>query len=700
MKTFTATLALLFLLVFYVPAIAQNPQAAPTPTPDNRDVVRISTNLIQLDVTVTDKKGKVITDLRSDEIEIFENGKRQDVSNFSFISSVKQALEKPVKKNSDSGTAVAPRLAVQPKAENIRRTIAIVVDDLTLSFASSYWVKTALKKYVQEQVQDGDLVAIVRTGGGVGVLQQFTTDKRQLLAAAEKTRYNMAGTGGIGAVDPIRPWVDNFESEVNEFRESVFVNGSISAINQIVGGMRELPGRKSVVLLSDGFQLFKRGVDRKGPSNDVVLDSLKRLTDLANRSSVVIYTIDAKGLVAPGLTGEDNTFDMDSDAVSQLLIDRQNETAGQQEGLQYLAQSTGGFAVVNSNNINSGISRILDDQSYYLIGYQPDGDTFDAKKRRYNQLEVKVKREGANVRYRSGFFGVDDKQTAKPQLAGNQTILNAITSPFATNDIPLRLNALFVADEKKTLNVQTYLHVDASDLTFTKESDGTYKTDFDLVGVAFGQGGTSVDEFAKRYKLTLKESAYQSIQKKGFVYNFAFPIKKHGAYQVRVVIYDAATKKVGSASQFLEIPKLHSDRLALSGLVFETMPLNILRKVASGTTEFKDRNPHLDTSLRRFSRGTLVQYGYGIYRGKDIASKPANLTQHIRVFQEDKLIYESQPTAIPATATSTITATGSFELGEKMPPGDYIVQIVVTDNQAKGKHKFATQAAQFEVVEQ
>ena len=284
---------------------------------EDSDVVKISTALIQIDVTVTDKKGKVITDLRRDEIEIYENGQKQDISNFSFVSNAREFAENEKGK---TPTAILPPTTVRP--ERVRRTIALVVDDLTLSFESTYYVRRALKKFVDEQMQDGDLVAIIRTGAGIGALQQFTTDRRQLHAAIEKVRWNSVGAGGIGAFAPLQALDDTgapetepvpgertaegIEREYNDFRQSVFATGTLGAINYVVRGMSDLPGRKSIMLLSDGFKLFTKDAGGTIESGRV-LQSLRRLVDQANRASVVVYTMDARGLQVTGITAADNT---------------------------------------------------------------------------------------------------------------------------------------------------------------------------------------------------------------------------------------------------------------------------------------------------------------------------------------------------------------------------------------------------------
>lgn len=177
----------------FVFSFAQTPTPTPKPTPENNDdIVKISTALIQVDVTVTDKNGKVVNDLKAEDFEIFENGEKQSISNFSFINTVPET--KPAatpKPNKDEVTAPVPPVQIRP--EQVRRTIALVVDDLGISFESMHFVRRSLKKFVDEQMLPNDLVAIIRTGGGIGALQQFTSDKRQLYAAIEKIRWNPLG---------------------------------------------------------------------------------------------------------------------------------------------------------------------------------------------------------------------------------------------------------------------------------------------------------------------------------------------------------------------------------------------------------------------------------------------------------------------------------------------------------------------------
>src|SRR5829696_7112337 len=285
---------LIFLTTILLPALAgsgQTVQPSPTPPTDDSKVVKISTALIQIDVSVTDKNGNVIRDLKPEEIEIYENGEKQKITNFSFVSNVQRTSEK---KKDNSKTAVPePPLVLRP--DQVRRTVALVVDDLTLSFESAAHTRRALRKFVDEQMQDGDLVGIIRTGAGIGALQQFTSNKQQLYAAIERVKWNAAGRGRFGSFDPIEPSMSqtnraqgdpavtnaeiqaerDFNDSANNYMESLFTTGTLGALKYIVGNMGELPGRKSVILFSDGFQIFPGRKNQLAPG--------RLMTDEADR---------------------------------------------------------------------------------------------------------------------------------------------------------------------------------------------------------------------------------------------------------------------------------------------------------------------------------------------------------------------------------------------------------------------------------
>ena len=729
---------LLFFTLFLLSFVAIQAQerraiSRPTPPPET-DVVKISTNLIQVDVTVTDKSGNAVRDLRPDEIEIYENGKLQKVNNFSFVpgnrTTTDEAARLAKENKKTTPSVILPSGPVRP--EQVRRTIALVVDDLNLSFGSTAWVQDALKKFVNEQMQDGDLVAIIRTGAGVGALQQFTSDKRQLMAAIERVRFNMAGSANLAYFNPLNTSVtqqlntadtedpgaaptqfdinvnnetadrDALEKNLNEFRENIFANGTLGALNFVVRGMKELPGRKSVVLISDGLPLLTR--DGSGrPELSRIYTSLKRLIDFANRSSVVFYTIHAPGLVVPMFSADE-----DLSGVARIggenrvtnIKERVDKINDDQEGLRYIADETGGLAYFNQNDIGRGIRRVLDDQSYYLVGYEPDEEVFNAKQSKFNKLEIKVKRPGTNVRYRSGFFGIAEEQLAKPKLSVTDTLIEALTSPFGKNEIAVRMNAIFAGDEKQGAFVRSFINVDAATLTFTKDKTGKfYSTSFDIVAITFGDNGKILDERSKNFTITLDQQQYDKFQERGLVTSFSLPIKNPGGYQVRLALRDVATDRVGSANQYVEIPNLKKDKLSISGMVLENVSTstsiwNRIRMLPASESS-GEADPQWDTAVRQFRRGSVMRFAYQVYNARD-----GKLVQRLTLFTGGKVAFQGP--AVPVTNLRTETpkssaASGALFLGDNLTPGDYILQVDVTDQ--SGKASMATQFIQFEIVD-
>lgn len=707
MKTLLYLLLLTALLA--VTGFSQNTppvlSPAPSPTPeivDDGDVVKITTNLIQVDVTVTDSKGRIVTDLKPEEIQIFENDKKQTITNFSFINTETRTVEKQASgKTSDKTLVPAPSRTL--KAEEVRRTIALVVDDLSLSFDSAYYVRRSLKKFVDEQMQPDDLVAIIRTGSGVGALQQFTSDKRQLYAAIERVKWNPLG-GNISPFAPMEaapaggrnPIMDSddldAEADLKQFREDVFSVGTLGAVNYVVRGMRTLPGRKSIILFSDGFSLWS-----SDGQNYRVVNALRLLADLANRAAVVIYTLDARGLQYLGLSAVDNTAGMTATQIESNLSNRRNSFYNTQAGLGYLAQVTGGMAIKNNNDLSSGVQKILEDQKgFYLVGYEPDEKTFDPVRARFNTLTVKVTRPGLKVRYRSGFFGITDEDVKPAPKTPREQIINALVSPFATGDITVKLTPLFTADATRGSFISSLVYVRASDLKFTDEADGWKKAVFDIVVIALGDNGAMADQLARTETIRVRGEVYEKIMKEGFVYTVPFPIKKPGAYQMRVAVRDAETARIGSANQFIEAPDLKKNRLFLSGIIFQNAK-NDNKKTGPENPDYAH-----DTGLRQFRTGTVLYYNSLIFNPKiDKATGQPKLRSQVKIFQNGKEIFTgTERDFVPEGQTDVkrLLLSGAVQLGTSMEPGEYVLQVIVTDTAAKGKGRIKTEWLDFEIV--
>jgi VWFA-related protein len=714
-------------LLVLASAFSQTQNSKPVPAQESADMplLRVTVNLVQVDAVVTDSKGNQITNLTADDFLLLQDGKPQKITHFSYISTAAPAAAPiaPPRVTPVKGIPAPPPLKLRP--DQIRRTVAMVVDDLGLSFESMAQIRSALKKFVDQQMQPGDLVAIIRTGAGMGALQQFTSDKHQLYAAIDRVKYNPMGRGGVGAFAPVGGEAGG-SAVANDFRDEYFTRGTIGALNFVIAGLKEMPGRKAVVLLSDSIRLFnEQGL------NDIILESMRQLTDAANRASVVIYGIDARGLPTLSLTAEDNPKgrgNLTGPGLAKIQQQRHEDYFRSQDGLNYLAQETGGLFVHDTNDIAGGMRKVLDDQrGYYLLGYTPDDATFQQlkdKKRQYHKLSVKLKKPGLSIRSRTGFFGVPD-QNAKPVYrTREEQLFAALGSPFGGGAVHLRLTALFANNPKEGPFVQSLLHIEGHDLTFIDEPDDWHKAVVDILLVTFSDSGVEMDQSSKTITVRLHGAAYRDALKHGFVYTVNHPVKKPGAYQMRTAVRDAATEKIGSASQFIEVPDLSKGHLTLSGLVVRASrpaapaaapsqqatpdPSNpVQAKPAPALSEQAQREETDIESLgnpavRIFRPGRRLDYALQILNSQeDAATKRPQLETQLLLFHDGKQIYAGKPKPLEqqqSTDIKSVVTAGQLQLGSKMEPGEYAMQIVVTDKLAKEKYRTVAQSIDFEVV--
>jgi len=673
-------------LLAFATAFAQN--LAPPQSAD-QNVIRINVNLVQVDAVVTDSHDRLVPNLEAKDFQVLQDGKPQQITNFSYID-VRGANTAP------ASVAVAPKKGVpEPppvmvKPEQARRLLALVVDDLALSFDGTARVRTALKKFVDSDMQPGDLVAIIRTGAGMGALQQFTPDKRVLYAAIDHVRWNSMGRVGVGSFDQGGGAYDAHFTDA-------MTAGSLAAINYVVNGLHDLPGRKAVILFSENLKLFSRNGD-----NDLALQGARRLEDAANRSGVVIYSIDPRGLQTTALTAADDTSRMSRKQISRVPQMRATQIINSQDGMVMLANGTGGLFFRNSNDIFGELRKaVADTQGYYLLGYHPDPSTFDPKTGlpKFHKVEVKVTRSGLHVRSRSGFFGKSDSYAEHKPVGLKAELAEALQSPFGANQVHVRLTTLFAQSPTAGPFIEAMLHIDGSDLTFTDQPDGWHKAVIDVEAVTFGEDGQAVDSSGKTYTLQFKDDAYQNALKNGLVYTIQHPVKKPGAYQLRVALRDADSEHVGSASEFIEIPDATKGKLLLSSLVLRQYqpPPDAAHPQAAQSPDAPQSQTSGSPAMRVFTPGEDILYGYQILNAHVDSSQKTELETFSRVFRDGQEIFTGKPQPMNGDAQTDVkklVGGGVLKLGGTMKPGDYVLQVVVTDKVSKAT---ATQWSDFEV---
>ena len=707
------------------PLPTQTPASQPSSAPagdQDPDVVRITTNLVQVDAVVT-KDGKQITDLKPEDFEILEDGHPQKITNFSYISNVPViAVTHPHVAAVSKGRVPTPVPPVPVRPHDVRRTVALVVDDLGMSFESMSQARRQLQKFLAEQLQPNDLVAIIRTGGEVGSLQQFTTDRRLLNSALEHLRWNHCSRAGLYVFPP----AGSVDVAGGGGPCGRVMNNTLRTLQFVLKGMRDLPGRKSMVVFSESLPVqqqepgpmnFRSDRDDVGTDGDLgnsisYAAGLQKVAELAIRGSVVIYAVDTRGLQYTGPTAADS-FRATSvaDLQQQINSTMRNRSAilfNNRTGADLIARQTGGFLIRDSNDF--GLKKVMDDQrGYYLIGYRPNYETFD---RRFHHLKVKVKGRGLAVRTRQGFYGVAEEEEAPRQLTARDEMNSALISPFGKSDLTVRLTTFYTNDAAKGSLLRTLLYLDAHDLIFTPQPDGKQKASFDLSYIIFGDNGRVIGRQDTLAALQLTKPTYDRVMREGLVYGFDVPVAQFGTFQFRAAVRDTVSSRIGAAGQFIEVPNLRNDRLALSGIVMSgsLKPSEpSVTRIPAPSPQIKSNEPAEPTSdissgpaVRLFHQGTNLFFAYVIYNAlRDGNTHLPKLTTQTLVFRDGKPILTGVPQPLSVNGQvdlQRIAGGAELQLGTELAPGQYVLQIIVEDQLAKEKRSVATQWIDFEVV--
>jgi VWFA-related protein len=699
MKKFT--LALIFCLLTAISMFAQ--QTVPTPPADEDDVVKITTQLVQLDAIVTDGNGNHVTNLSAADFEILQDGKPQKITNLTYV----QTVAPNVAPNETQKIAknVIPPPSKARVSEN-GRLLTFIVDNCNTSVTSMRAIREALIKFVERQMLPTDAVAIYQTRGGASLLQQFTSDKTLLLQIVRKIKW-IPGGGCNNTIDYFEQsradvtikasgkGEKSFESPETRARRQAAEDaqrdaqtvGVIGVMKYVVRGLERIPGRKVVFLLSDGIPLRTR--DRNGATIRV-RDALGDLTDLANRASVVFNTIEAFGLDSPDLisAGDEVLPDTPNAAIPSgtdaIAKGRRDQIISGQDGMNFLANETGGKFYKNNNYLDVPMGRALSiEKGYYLLAYQPDEETFKGKN--FNKIEIKVRRPELKIVSRAGFIGRTDDVTKPKRRPGDSGLYDAIIAPLPETGLSLQLTAFFTNTNGENF-VRSMLHLDGSDITFVDQPNGEKKAVFDIVAVTMNEKNDVIDDFNRTHSVTVPAAAIPTIKRNGLIYSVDVPVKKEGTYYYRVAVRDANSKMLGTASQVIQVPNLKKDRIFLSGLMLSLIDINgkfTVPSIINASKPISAANSTAIPAIRQFRPGMFLAYSYTMYNpALDKSTGKPNLTVQVNIYRDGKIVTEGKPAPAqlePQTDWSRINDYGYVRLKPTMEPGDYILQVIVKD---------------------
>jgi VWFA-related protein len=692
------------------------PQQKPR-KPIDEQPIRISTELVQIDVVVTDKRGQVVRGLTKDDFELYESGKKQVINFFEFVEAGKN------RRLGEAAKPTEPQAAPQNLTEaEVRRIFAFVVDDLTIRFEDLIYIRQMLTNFVNNQMQPTDLVAIVRTVGGKGLLQQFTSDKellRRAIAALTPSTHPFgafnnpplpklesnpqpggdisvtaqAGAEGAGEAPDINSALD----ETNKMLRSYMSLGTASFV---VDSLKQLPGRKSLVLISGGLPIL--GAQQGSVAGNVSY-FLNLLTDKATRAGVAIHTMDIRGLQAqsgvasfadtPGrsaLAGTDSSpLSPSSNAFGRVADESQfgyrnpfDQIEGHQ-GLRALAYATGGIPVLNKNDFDEGLGKILSaSEGYYLLAYTPTNGKFDGS---FRKVEVKVKGDDLKVYNRRGYLAREDEPAAVAATKQEQ-LLAAIRSPLARRDIDLDAILLYKAAAPQQGTIAIHLVIDPKKLSFEPVAD-KQQANYDVAGFVFDELGKLRGGFNETIAASLTPQEFNKLAAGGFTYsaNTSLPA---GVYQIRLAVRDNQTGNIGTLSRYLEVPDLSKGKLAASSLFVGAVPPNSPLAAQSSPIP----------ATRRISGKQDLRYAMVIYNAKLKDGKPQVQTQ-LLISHNGQVIFKEpeEPLAVSANNPTQVLKVGQLGLAG-VQPGHYTLTLIVTDTLADKKAQTVTRSMDFTVV--
>jgi VWFA-related protein len=628
---------------------------------DKEFKIHVGVEEVRLDAVVL-RKNHQATDLTEDDFEIYQDGKLQKVISCTYMNEY-QPQEKIKTDSLRNSKAMPPVPAPILKREEVRRTFVFIVDNLTMPFEDVHFARMGLRRFVENEMQPGDLVAILQTAGGNAAIQMFTSDKRILLEKISNIK-----------------WLIDARTLKHSLPEPM-------AISYCIRALQDMPGHKYLMLITPAVSI------PYGFAN-----AFNVLADAALRAEVVIHTLPSSGLV----------FD-EAPPAKECAIGNADCIAAIQRVDKPLSKKTGGLLLKNENWMvaKGGIGSVSEEiKGYYLLSYIPPPETFKGNLQSiYHRVRIRVKRSGYEVHTRDGFLGIPTPMFASARNSGS--LQNAIFSPFQNSSLNINLSSGYIHDPQKGYQIKSWLHLDGKDLNIVEEKDGKRSLMLEAACVTSDMDSIQ-DSSAMRYEILPKKEGVPWIREHGLDFSLVLPVKKPGAYYVRVAVKDSGSGKIGSAYQFIEIPDLKKRRLTLSNIFFVNRDENLPWAWSTTPEEYQKQfypdlryDPRKSPALRNFLPDESIEYAAVIYNADTDKEQKPNLESQVTLFKDGKEIYRSEPAAVDLGGVNDfnrIPIRKKLTPNTSLQPGDYALLLQVKETQAKGKGRIAKQALDFKVL--
>jgi VWFA-related protein len=694
-STRSGALAVAVASAIVLPLGAQQAQKEQKPA---QPTFRVQVAYVEVDAVVHDRAGTFVPDLKKDDFEVLEDGKRQTIDRVDLV-------DVPVEPRPTvalvKGRTFEPD--VYSNALTPGRLYLIVIDDLQINAARTLGARRIARAFIEQNLAPNDFAAVVVTSGNRKTTQEFTSNRRLLIEAVDKVVGRKVISPGLASLTPMAG-PDEGSADAAEPQRIFNARSSLDTLASLAsfaGSIRNR--RKTMVLISEGpdYNLAATEVrpyaappEGADPNTSVALppfatpgirrelrDRLRDFIDAANRANVTLYAFDPVVYTQGG----DDMMEIPSglpglyDAGTGLNIVKttrvMDDINAAQDNLRTLANETGGFAVTVGRNFAGAFDRIRADNShYYILGYYPTNEKRDGK---FRKIEVRSKRPGLTVTARKGYVAPKSEKAAAQGVhvweGTSAPLREALLSVLPTSGLPITVSAVPFRGLPEAASVLLMLQTPPGAVKFV-ERNGRYEGTLEVSFVAVDDTGKVRTGEHLEVAMPLKSETYAAVNSIGLLVQSRVSLPA-GRYVLRVGARDVSAERVGAVHCDLEVPDYSKLPLSMSGLVIASAesaaanprPDQELSKV------FADSTPSL---IRDFAQRDEISALAEIYDTK--AAKPHDVDIVSTVLTEDgREVFRREE----KHSTSEIPGTtGGFGYLVKVPlasfaPGSYLLRI-------------------------
>jgi VWFA-related protein len=681
-------------------SVAAQDQSKPVPSPGG--TIRVSTELVLVNVVARDKKGNPIRDLKKEDFTLYEDGKKQDISSFDFedVDQLQNAAGPTVTGSAPGppGTLLHSSKKAPPTLDaRDRRLILLFFDFSAMEPEQIDRSVDAAKKFVQTKMQPADLIAMVSLATNMHVDCDFTDDQKKLLGvlasynSGEGQGFDTGTTGNAEGTAETGGSFTEDDTDLNTFT----ADRKLLAIQSLMDALNKLPQKKSVIYFSNG--ITQSGVDNQS--------ALRAATAAAVKANASIYSLDVRGLQAfpPGGEAQNASLHGQSAYSGASILNDLNGNAASQDTLATLSSDTGGKAFFDSNDFTGIFAQVQKDSSvYYVLGFTSNNRLKDG---RFRHLKVTVNRSDLKLDFRSGYYAGRDFEHLN-HADREQQLDDELAAELPRVDVPVYAGAAYFRKDDSHYYLSVSLIIPGSQIPFVTEKDKDNAT-IDVIGEALESGKFPVGRLRDTVKLALDST--REVRRKNVQYNTGFLLAP-GNYHLKFVVRENQTGRMGSFETDVHIPDLRKSPLKMSSVVLSSLrvPATNKKSINPLVRDQMELVPNITHVFTPDQHLFLLYEVYDAAKGRapaQTAPAPANAAQpnanqapapaklardsvrvltSIEFLQGSTKVYESKPVvANEVTAPDRKAVIFQIDLPlQSLKPGLYQCQVNIIDDVA------------------